>query len=82
MNMDSTRWRVRVPRAMVIPAVFALGAVAAVGLRGYAGQPGTPVQRRATIAHGDGTSTTQVTAPPLVSVRKTTIGIAAEHSNN
>ena len=45
-------------------------------------QPGTPVQRRATIAHGDGTSTTQVTAPPLVPIRKTTIGTAAEHSNN
>jgi hypothetical protein len=44
-------------------------------------QPGTPVQRRATIAHGDWTSTTQVTAPPLVPIRKTTIGTADEHNN-
>src|SRR5205085_4384446 len=36
--MQSTRWQNRVPRAMVIPAVFALGAVAAMGLRGQAGQ--------------------------------------------
>jgi hypothetical protein len=45
-------------------------------------QPGTPVQRLATIAHGDGISTTQVTAPPLVHIRETTIGTAAEHKNN
>ncbi len=42
--MDSTRWQKNVPRAVVIPAVFALGAVAAIGLRGNAGQPSTPVQ--------------------------------------
>jgi len=42
--MESTRWRKAVPRAVVIPAVFALGAVAAIGLRGNAGQPSAPVQ--------------------------------------
>jgi len=42
--MESTRWRKSVPRAVVIPTVFALGAVAAIGLRGYAGQPSAPVQ--------------------------------------
>jgi len=42
--MNSTRWQSRLPRAAVIPAVFALGAVAAIGLRGNAGQPGVPVQ--------------------------------------
>ncbi len=42
--MESTRWQKSVPRAVVIPAVFALGAVAAIGLRGNAGQPSTPVQ--------------------------------------
>src|SRR5438477_308659 len=44
--MQSTRWQNRVPRAMVIPAVFALGAVAAMGLRGQAGQQANnpPVQ--------------------------------------
>ena len=33
---------------------------------------GTPVQRLATIAHGDGICTTHVTAPALVHIRKTT----------
>jgi len=42
--MESTRWQRTVPRAVVIPAVFALGAVAAIGLRGNAGQPSAPVQ--------------------------------------
>jgi serine protease Do len=44
--MQSTRWQKRVPRAVVIPAVFALGAVAAIGLRGQAGQQANnpPVQ--------------------------------------
>ena len=42
--MESSRWQNKMPRAVVIPAVFALGAVAAIGLRGYAGQPGAPVQ--------------------------------------
>ena len=34
---------------------------------------GTPVQRLATIAHGDGICTTHVTAPSLVHIRDTTI---------
>jgi serine protease Do len=42
--MESTRWHNRMPRAVVIPAVFALGAVTAIGLRGNAGQPSAPVQ--------------------------------------
>ncbi len=42
--MESTRWHNLMPRAVAIPAVFALGAVAVIGLRGNAGQPGTPVQ--------------------------------------
>jgi serine protease Do len=42
--MQSTRWQERMPRAVVIPAVFALGAVAAIGLRGNAGQPSAPLQ--------------------------------------
>ena len=33
---------------------------------------GTPVQRLATIAHGDGICTTRVTAPSLVQARTTT----------
>ena len=33
---------------------------------------GTPVQRLATIAHGDGICTTHVTAPSLVHIRSTT----------
>ena len=33
---------------------------------------GTPVQRLATIAHGDGICTTHVTAPELVHIRTTT----------
>ena len=33
---------------------------------------GTPVQRLATIAHGDGICTTHVTAPALVHIRPTT----------
>jgi hypothetical protein len=37
---------------------------------------GTPVQRLATIAHGDGICTTHVTAPSLVHTRNTTIGAA------
>jgi serine protease Do len=44
MKMQSTRWQNLAPRAVVIPAVFALGACAAIGLRGNAGQPGAPVQ--------------------------------------
>ena len=39
---------------------------------------GTPVQRLATIAHGDGICTTHVTAPSLVHNRSTTIGTAAD----
>ncbi len=39
--------------------------------------PGPPVQRPATIAHGDGTCTTHVTAPSLVHIRNTTISTAA-----
>lgn len=42
--MQNTRWQNQVPRAVFIPAVFALGAVAAIGIRGNAGQPTTPVQ--------------------------------------
>src|SRR5579859_7812921 len=38
-DMISTRWQKRVPRAVIIPTVFALGAVTAIGLRGNAGQP-------------------------------------------
>ena len=38
---------------------------------------GTPVQRLATIAHGDGIRTTHVTAPSLVHIRNATIGTAA-----
>jgi predicted ArsR family transcriptional regulator len=38
---------------------------------------GTPVQRLATIAHGDGLCTTHVTAPSLVHSRTTTTGTAA-----
>jgi hypothetical protein len=34
---------------------------------------GTPVQRLATIAHGDGICTTHVTAPALVHIRPTTM---------
>jgi hypothetical protein len=37
---------------------------------------GTPVQRLAMIAHGDGICTTHVTAPSLVHIRSTTIGTA------
>jgi predicted ArsR family transcriptional regulator len=33
---------------------------------------GTPVQRLATIAHGDGVCTTHVTAPSLLQTRPTT----------
>ena len=36
--MTSTRWQKRMARAAIIPAAFALGAVAAIGLRGNAGQ--------------------------------------------
>jgi len=39
--------------------------------------PGTPVQRLATIAHGDGICTTHVTAPSLVHVSNTTISTTA-----
>ena len=39
--------------------------------------PGTPVQRRAAIAHGDGTCATRVTAP-LAHIRNTTISTAAD----
>jgi hypothetical protein len=39
--------------------------------------PGTPVQRLATIAHGDGICSTRVTAPSLAHIRTTTIGTAA-----
>jgi hypothetical protein len=39
--------------------------------------PGTPVQRLATIAHGDGICSTHVTAPSLVPIRTTTISTAA-----
>jgi hypothetical protein len=38
---------------------------------------GTPAQRLATIAHGDGICTTHVTAPSLVRTRNTTTGTAA-----
>ena len=38
--------------------------------------PGTPVQRRATIAHGDGICITHVTAPSAVHARDTTAGTA------
>src|SRR6185437_9270953 len=37
--MQSTQRLKKAPRTVVIPAVFALGAVAAIGLRGNAGQP-------------------------------------------
>jgi hypothetical protein len=38
--------------------------------------PGTPVQRLATIAHGDGICAMHVTAPSLVRIRSTTISTA------
>jgi predicted ArsR family transcriptional regulator len=38
---------------------------------------GTPVQRLATIAHGDGICTTHVTAPSLLHTRPTTGGVCA-----
>jgi len=41
---------------------------------------GTPVQRLATIAHGDGICTAHVTAPSLVHIRDTTISTAADTS--
>ncbi len=41
---------------------------------------GTPVQRLATIAHGDGICTAHVTAPPLGHIRDTTISTAADTS--
>ena len=41
--MRATRWQNRMARAAVIPAAFALGAVAAIGLRGNAGQSLTTV---------------------------------------
>jgi hypothetical protein len=40
--------------------------------------PGFPVQRRAAIAHGDGTCAMRVTAPSLVHIRNTTISAAAD----
>jgi hypothetical protein len=40
--------------------------------------PGTPVQRLATIAHGDGTCAMRVTAPSLVHIRDTAISTAAD----
>jgi hypothetical protein len=40
--------------------------------------PGTPVQRAATTAHGDGICTTHVTAPSLMHILDTTIGTAAD----
>jgi hypothetical protein len=39
--------------------------------------PGTPVQRLATIAHGDGICATHLTAPSLVHLRNTTISTPA-----
>ena len=39
--------------------------------------PGSPVQRLATIAHGDGMCAAHVTAPPLVHLRNTAISAAA-----
>jgi hypothetical protein len=39
--------------------------------------PGTPAQRRAAIAPGDGICSTHVTAPSLVHIRNTTISTAA-----
>jgi uncharacterized protein YcbX len=39
--------------------------------------PGTPVQRLAAIAHGDGMCVTHVTAPSLVHIRSTAISTAA-----
>jgi hypothetical protein len=39
--------------------------------------PGTPVQRLATIAHGNGTCATHLTAPSLVRLRNTTISTPA-----
>ena len=40
--------------------------------------PGTPVQRLATIARGDGICATHVTAPSLGHIRNTTISTAAD----
>ena len=40
--------------------------------------PGTPVQRPATIAHGDGICTTHVTVPSPGHTRNATIGTAAD----
>ncbi|HZT40887.1 MAG TPA: trypsin-like peptidase domain-containing protein [Chthonomonadaceae bacterium] len=50
--MKLTRWQKRMARAAVIPAAFVIGAVAAVGLRGNAGQSLTtepPVQPTAQV---------------------------------
>jgi len=40
--------------------------------------PGTPVQRLATIAHGDGICATHVAAPSLARIRTTAISTAAD----
>jgi hypothetical protein len=40
--------------------------------------PGPPVQRLATIAHGDGICAMHVTVPSLVRIRSTTISAAAD----
>ena len=40
--------------------------------------PGTPVQRLAMIAHGDGICAMHVTAPSLAHIRSTTISTAAD----
>jgi hypothetical protein len=43
--------------------------------------PGTPLQRLATIARGDGMRITNVTAPSLVHTRNTTIRHRRRHNN-
>jgi serine protease Do len=42
--MQDSKWLTRAPRAAIIPAVFALGAVAAMGIRGNAGPQTPPLQ--------------------------------------
>ncbi len=47
------------------------------GTEAFGRLPGTPVQRLATIAHGDGICTKDVTASSPVHTRDTTTGTAA-----
>jgi hypothetical protein len=46
------------------------------GTEAFGRLPGTPVQRLATIAHGDGICASHVTVPSLVQARNSTAGTA------